>query len=356
MTVPVIKSGTFNQDYPVGSGPYAYAEDHKSLIAFNQYPSYSTLPIDTVYIKEYKTVDEIITAFEDSVLDLVMNDPSLSTNLGYGSVNEIRSYNTTNLHYIGFNSESPLFMYDGIRYALNFAFDREYIVSQFDGSALGTTIAVSPAFPYYSKTLAEKYYYDLNECGNILRNGGLSDYDNDGFLEQKIGDTLIEVDVDFVVCSASIIKVNIARKFASDMARIGLKVTVRELNWTDYKTAVSDGDFDIYYGEVRENPDFDPSKFFVKDAVLNYGEFEVEELERAITEYLSADDENRAGACYNMCLAISERAFMIPLCYEKHQMITHRGVITGINVTENNPLYDIQNWKVTFDNVTVEKK
>lgn len=346
LTVPVIKSGTFDTDHPVGSGPYTYAEDHKSLTAFKEHPSYATLPLDTIYIKEYTTIDEIITAFEDSVLDLVMNDPTATTNLGYGSSNEIRGYNTTNLHYIGFNTESPLFMYDGMRYALNYAFDRDYIVDQFNGFALGTSIAVSPASPYYSKTLAEKYYYDLNQCGNILRNGGLSDFDNDGFLEQKIGDTLIEIDVRFVVCSASVIKVTIARKFAADMARLGLKVTVQELNWSDYKAAVNNGNFDMYYGEVRENPDFDPSKFLVEDAILNYGKVESEELERAIGEYLAADDDNRPGACYNMCSAIAAQAFMIPLCYEKHQMITHRGIITGISITENNPLYNFANWTV----------
>ena len=32
-------------------------------------------------------------------------------------------------------------------------------------------------------------------------------------------------------------------------------------------------------------------------------------------------------------------------------MITHRGVIEGIKVNENNPFYNIQNWTVTFENV-----
>ena len=349
LTVPVIKSGTYDKAYPTGTGPYTYAEDHKSLVAFRQYPGYATLPLDTIYIKEYKTVDEIITAFEDSVLDLVMNDPTATTNLGYGSTNEIRGYNTTNLHYIGFNMQSPLFMYDGMRYAMSFAFDRDYIESQFGGFALGTPLIISPASDYYSKTLAKKYGYDLNECGNILRNGGLSDYDNDGYLEQRIGSTLVEIDVRFVVCSASSIKVNIARKFAADMAKLGLKVTVQELNRSAYVAAINAGAFDMYYAEVRVNPDFDPSRFLVEDASLNYGGIKNKELEKAIEEYLSADDENRSGASYNLCASIASQAFMIPLCYEKHQMITHRGVINGISITENNPLYNVQNWTVSFD-------
>ena len=51
---------------------------------------------------------DIITAFEDSYIDLVVNDPSGKSNLGYGGNTETRYYMTTNLHYFGFNSEAPL--------------------------------------------------------------------------------------------------------------------------------------------------------------------------------------------------------------------------------------------------------
>ena len=52
-----------------------------------------------------------------------------------------------------------------------------------------------------------------------------------------------------------------------------------------------------------------------------------------------------------MCAYIINKAYLVPLCFEKHQMITHRGVIEGIKVNENNPFYNIQNWTVTFENV-----
>ena len=91
MAIPVIKNGSYKDDHPDGTGPYKYASDYKSLLKFDKYPNAATLPLDVIYLKEYTTVDSTISAFEDSLLDIVMNDPSAPTNLGYGSSNEIRS-------------------------------------------------------------------------------------------------------------------------------------------------------------------------------------------------------------------------------------------------------------------------
>lgn len=352
MAIPVIKHGTFSNDYPDGTGPYTYGKDHSTLVKFDKYPNAATLPVDVIYLKEYKNVDDIISAFEDSRIDIVMNDPSAPTNLGYGSANEIRGLNTTNLHYIGMNMLSSELSYEGLRFALNYAFDRESIVNQFSGFALETMMGVSPACSWYPESYARQFKYDLKQVQKILTNMGLKDYDEDGMLEMKLGDGLKEIDLDFIVCNASSIKTNVAHKFADDMASIGIKVSVRELSWGAYKENLESGNFDLYYAEVRLNPDFDLSMLFRAEAKLNYGKILDSTLEDLISTYLAAtSDSERRDACANMCAQITNKAYIVPLCFEKHQMITHRGVIEGIKANENNPLCNVQNWTITFDKV-----
>ena len=355
LTVPVIKSGTYGDDYPEGTGPYKYASDHKSLLKFDKYSNSATLPLDVIYLKEYTTVDSTISAFEDSLLDIVMNDPSAPTNLGYGSSNEIRGFNTTNFHYIGTNTSGSELSYDALRFALNYAFDRESLVEQFGGFALETALPVSPACSFYSESYAKQFKYNLKQVQDVLANMGLKDYDADGMLEMKVGEEIKEIDLDFVVCNASSIKTNVAHKFAEDMASLGIKVTVRELSWSDYIAALEALNFDLYYAEVRLNPDFDLSMLFKPEAKLNYSKINDTTLMELIDTFLAADgDDKRKEACANMCAQIINKGYIIPLCFEKHQMITHRGVIEGIKVCENNPLLNVQNWKVTFGEV--EKK
>lgn len=354
LAVPVIKKGSMEEDYPDGTGPYAYADDHKSLVKFDKYKNSGALPLDTVYLKEYTGTTETITAFEDSLIDVVLNDPSAPTNLGYATSNEIRPLNTTNLHYIGFNVKDGEFAYDGLRYAMNFAIDRDDIVNQFSGYASAATLPVSPACAWYDSSYAKQFGYDINQVQTVLSNMGLKDYDDDGMLEMKVGSEISEIDLDFIVCSASAVKTAAAAKFASDMEKIGLKVTVRQLSWSNYKLALSKGEFDMYYAEVRLSPDFDLSMLVADGARMNFGGIKDEMLDELILRYLAADEANRKAACADMCAQLANRAYIIPICFEKHQMITHRGVIEGIKANETNPLYGFANWKISFDNV-VEK-
>ena len=185
----------------------------------------------------------------------------------------------------------------------------------------------------------------------MLSNAGMKDYDEDGYLEIKNGETLIEIDISFLVFSGSTVKVNMAQKFAEDMKSIGIKVTVNKQDWDNYRALLTAGNYDMYYAEVRLNSDFDPSKLLMTSASLNYGAVSDSSLETIISDYLAADDENRQTACDNMCAYIINKAYIVPLCFEKHQMITHRGVIEGIKANENNPFYNISNWTVTFENV-----
>lgn len=348
MAVPVIKYDSYKEDYPEGTGPYMYADDHKSLVKCSKYSSADTLPLDVIYLKEYTGSTEIMSAFEDSLIDIVMNDPSAPTNLGYASINEIRGINTSNLHYIGFNMESKIMAYEGLRYAMNFAFDRESIVNQFNGYALAANLPVSPACEWYDSSYAKQFNYDLDQVQTVLSNMGLKDYDEDGMLEIKSGDAVQEIDINFVLCGASSIKANAANRFAEDMATLGIKVTVRELTWSEYTTAIASKDFDMYYAEVRLTPDFDLSMLVNRDARMNYGGIDDKMLDELVKRYLAASDADRKAYCADMCAQIANMGYIIPLCFEKHQMITHRGVIEGISASEFNPLYNFANWKITL--------
>ena len=41
----------------------------------------------------------------------------------------------------------------------------------------------------------------------------------------------------------------------------------------------------------------------------------------------------------------------MPLVFERHQLISHRGVVEGAKANENNPLCNIENWTVKIENV-----
>lgn len=359
LDIPIIKSGSYGEKRPMGSGPYTYNEDGTALVAYEGYHSYDTLPVDTIYLKEYQTADSIISAFEDSLIDVVQNDPSSYTNLGFASTNETHSFATTNMHYVAFNEDGGLTQSALFRVAMQYAFDREYLVELLNGNGVATAIPMYPTCSFYPSRMAENLSYNLETCVRILESAGVKDYDEDGLMEYMAG-TPQDISLTFVVCSDSSAKGGIVRRFQEDMESIGITVNVQELTWENYLKALDEGKFDMYYGEVRLRNNFDLTELLqVRDededegntaTNMNFTNSRDSAFESYINEYLKAGDAGRFNAYQTLCNYIcNETGSLITIGFEKHQLITHRGVVKGINANMGNPVYNIADWEIFLD-------
>ncbi|HNX99993.1 MAG TPA: ABC transporter substrate-binding protein [Oscillospiraceae bacterium] len=347
LTVPVVKSGT-EGEYPVGSGPYAWADDHLSLTASAAYPNAAKLPVNAVYLQTYSSVDDFVSKFEDSTVDLVLNDPSASSNVGFASSNEIRAFNTTNLQYVCVNLESDEFKSGDLQFALNYAFDRNYMVnSLLGGDAVAVTTPISPASALHNTSYDSRFAYSLEKCAAALDNFGIRDYDSDGLREYKSGGAVKKIAIRFAVCSENGAKVSMVQKFADDMKTLGITVTVTKYDWDDYKQALTAGSFDLAYCEVRLAADFDPSPMLSSGGAAFFSRTDDPDIQGYINAYLAAPDDTRQKACDDLCEYIVNTATIIPICFEKHQIITHRGALSNMTVDQNDPLCDFANWTIT---------
>lgn len=353
LNIPVVKDGSAGTARPVGSGPYKYVEDADYVEAFSGHVNYQTLPVDRIYFKEYSEAVDIITAFEDSYLDLIVNDPSGSGNFGYGGNTETRYYTTTNMHYFGFNMASEFVSNAQLRYVLQLAVDREYAADTLMGNgAVASCLPVSPLSPLYDESVAKELKFDLELCARLLDSLDVKDTNGDGKREYVEYSQLKEIGIDLIVCSESAGKGDIAKQFASDLASIGVTVNVRELSWTDYQNALMNGDFDMYYAEVKLGADFDLTSLLTKDSALNYGKIDDENYATYINDFLAATDLERPQACYNMLYYIATTTPIIPILFERQEVITHRNVITSMNPTSSNVFFGIENWTITFSSET----
>lgn len=369
LNLPVIKAGTYGDlgpagNTPIGSGPYCYNEEGDALIANEYYPGYEDLPVDTIYLLEHNNADAIISAFEDGYIDVVINDPSSYTNLGYASSNEFHTYSTTNMHYVAFNEESMLGRYSYFRLAMQHAFDRAYLVELLHGNAVSAALPMYPTCEAYPDALEDRLNYDLEAVKNILIAAGVEDYDEDGQLEFMSGSPQ-EIDLNFVVCADSSAKCGIARRFQEDMASIGLKVTVHELTWAGYMSALEEGGFkagkqqvtmDMYYGEIRLRNNFDLTELLQprnEDNELtnqNYSRSKDNTIVERIERYLAAPDATRSDEYYQLCdYVMNNNGSFVVIGFEKQQIITRRGVCKGINPNYGNPLFGFADWEIIFD-------
>lgn len=349
LNIPIIKYGSMDEKYPPGSGPYTYNEDYTELNAYTGREGYKDLPLQTIYLKQYSTAESIISAFEDGIIDVVTNDPSSYTNLGYASTNEIHTFATTNMHYVAFNQESTLGRYNSFRQAMNYAFNRaEFANELMHGNAVESSVPMYPTCADYPTAFAESLRYSLDTCRIVLENTGIQDYDDDGMLEYMSGSAQ-DIEINFIVCSDSSAKTGVVRHFADDMAKIGLKVNVRELTWDDYILALEEGDFDMYYGEVKLRNNFDITELVDVDSSLNYTRSKDTAIVTYVNNYLSSSDMARATQYEILCRYLADTGAFITIGFEKQQIILHRRVVKGVNANLGNPLYDFENWEITLE-------
>lgn len=348
LSIPVIRDGSEEEQVPMGTGPY---RPNQALTEMSAHlGSRESLPLDKVYLKEVKGIEEGIAAFEDSALDLVLNDPSSFTNLGYGTANDIRGYPTTNMHYLGFNSSSRYFSNLMFRRAMNYVINREDIVtSALKGNATESALPINPASYLYNSSYAALVSYSLAKSEEALEDAEVQDYDDDGSREIMITGIPVEMDISFIVCSDSAQKVAAARLIAAGLEELGITVTLRELPWDSYMTALNEGDFDMFYAETMLTADFDPSSLMLSGGKLNFGKFSDAGLSEAVGSYLTADDAGRKRAADLMCSTIVDISPIITICFERHQVITHRGAVGGMKPSQYNIFQNIEEWTVDFN-------
>ena len=313
-------------------------------------PDYGAkLPLDTIYLKEYTDAEQGISAFEDGTLDLVTNDPTSIYSYGYGSANDERYYPTANLNYLGFNCRSGLFSKAECRKAMNYVVDRDTIATDYmDGAGTPAVLPLSPASPLYSDAYTELLSYSVKKAEQAFDDAQVQDYDNDGKREMKVTDIPTEINLVFLVCSDSPIKVRAARAIADTLTQIGFTVELKELAFNEYQSALKNGNFDLYYAETRMTPDFSLRNLLFYGGSLNYGGYSDSQFEEDAQNFLGAADDARTEAANTFFTYFTDSTPILPICFDRHAAITHRAVVSGMEPSDYNIFNNIDNWKVSF--------
>lgn len=359
LTVPIIKRGDYYEDFPLGSGPYVLNESHTALVRNPLGRHGAEMPLDTIYLKDYTDISTRITAFEESRIDIVTNDPTGMYNLGYGSSNETRYFDTTNLHFIGFNLLSKYFSNLRTRAAMAFAIDREYIAGTLMGTDCGVAAVqpVHPKTPLYNSAYAGDYAYNPKRAEALFRSV-IDDLDDDGDLEMLVTGIVVELNIKFIVNNDSSAKIAAARHITDGLNAMGITTQLYELSWEDYIEALEKGDYDMYYGEVRLGADWDMSYLFEVPGInerlkeewgQNYFRTQDTTYTELYADFLAAPETERYERFQALSKYIMDTAILLPVCFERRQVLTHRGVISGLTATQFDLFYNIKDWSVNLN-------
>jgi peptide/nickel transport system substrate-binding protein/oligopeptide transport system substrate-binding protein len=229
----VEKRGPDFSAHPAGTGPFVLKEwlPNREL-RLEKRGDYFNGPIHVKGII-YRIIPEdltTVTEFELGNLDII-NIPSSE----YGRFrkdpekkNFISSLKGINIYYIGLNCSKPPFNNPDVRKAINYAIDREKILDTvYEGRG---RLAKGPV-PDNIRTWENKpgYEYNPQKAREIIEREGL---------EKTAITFYVTADQDVV---------DIAEVIQSYMHAVGMKVTIKQLEWSAYKEALNRAEPNMFY-------------------------------------------------------------------------------------------------------------
>ena len=119
---------------------------------------------------------------------------------------------------------------------------------------------------------------------------------------------------------------------------------MRVLPWTEYLIALEQGDFDLYYGQVRLCADWDITDLVGTEGTMNYGRFTDLEMDLLLTEFMQSDD--RAAAAQALYTYFARTAPIAPICFRTYTVVTHREVVENLVTAPDHTFSSLEQWTI----------
>ncbi len=153
-------------------------------------------------------------------------------------------YWSYNYAYIGWNADQPYFADKRARQAMSHAFNAQLLIDEvFLGLGERCTGPMPTVQPYYNRSL-EPYAFDLEKAKALLDEAGWTDSDGDGIRDKVIDGTSIPFDFKLVTYGTSNEYKTVGNIFKEDLAKIGVKMTVAPMEWSNLLKQVDAREFD----------------------------------------------------------------------------------------------------------------
>lgn len=269
LTFPIVKYGTGENDIPTGSGRYSISKKSGNYyLTANPYSTrqeematqrISLVPITSDAGELYLLQTGDLTYFFDDLSD--------------GEYTKIRA-NTArvpmnNLVYLGINSDSKYLKSEKVREAICYAINKTSLAdSAYSGIASVCDIPFNPNWEISQKVNTSFYEQNTVKAGELLDEAGyVYAYANNQYRSKNFE----YIELTLLVNEESQPKKKIAKMTADWLKDMGIKVTVNSLGYSEYISALSRGDYDLYVGEVKLSPNMSLLPFFSQKGDVTYG-------------------------------------------------------------------------------------
>ncbi|MCI9374863.1 MAG: ABC transporter substrate-binding protein [Oscillibacter sp.] len=324
LDIPIIKSGTQKNTVPTGTGPYCYAaEGGNAYLTVN--PGWwrgGGQPLERIPLVEAADHDTLLYRFSSHDIQLMTADLTGTQSSGTtGKVGCIDA-ETTVLQYLGCNTARAPLDNLALRRALWNGINRTYVVSAFlSGHGSAAQFPVSPVSRLYPSGLEETGSADTFSAALLQT----------GYTAERPLTLLVNEENSF--------KKSIAGFLAESLTNAGLPVEVQVLPWAEYNAALTAGEFDLYYGEVRLTADWNLAPLLATGGALNYSRWSNPQTDALLAAFAAAED--RTAAMNTLCAHLQSQAPILPVCFKSTSVLYQADVLENLTPTAAEPFYNL---------------
>lgn len=267
LTFPIVKNMTAESDdsLPIGSGKYVLQSDER--LCHNSLHSADILDVGAIRLHPMSGDENIRHLLDLGTIDAFVYD--LSGSRVSAALTNKTTVARNRFLFMGINSQNYTLAIPNVRRALSFGVNR----SELADSVFSTMLrpAYTPFSPdwtvFDSIEKSNNNALDYNSATAVLEEEGFTDALPSGVRSGVHG----VLDYSLLVNQGNDYRMNVAESIRSSLRKLGVNINIKALPYAEYLTALSEGNFDLYLGEVLLPADGDLSVFFTSNKAAAVG-------------------------------------------------------------------------------------
>lgn len=291
---------------PVGTGPYKLLrwDTGKEIVLVRNESYWGEKPaIDRVVFKIITEPAVALQVLKQGAMDEMVLNPiqweKQTQNKRFEENFQKLSYYVPTYSYIGWNMRRPVFADKRVRQAMSMLIDRDLFLKKIL-YGLGTTVD-GPFYinsPEYDKSL-KPYPYDPKAALALLKSAGWNYRNGENFLSLKDGRPF---EFEFALRSGSKTGEQIATMLQENLKDIGIKMTIRRLEWAVFLQKIEEHNFDACTLGWSSSWESDPYQIWHSSQAVSKGSnfvgFQNAEADKLIEDARREFDKDKRMAMY----------------------------------------------------------
>ena len=328
---------------PIGTGMFKISSVDSNVIKLVKNDSYwdnsRNSMVKEININLYGSAGELYNAFKNGEVDIIdvkiNNVEEYIGSMGYKKI----EYKARDYVFLALNTQSNLFSDKAVRQAIGKSIDKNNIIATCLGAGYtSSNFSLDMGNWLYTRDLSVQTNTD--EAKQILINDGW-EYKNNKW-RKNIDGKLVDLTFTLAVNGNNPPRILVAENIKSQLANVGIGVTVKQLNNEAYNAAISDKNFDVLLTGIECGYSPNLNTFFGENNLANYNNDSLNDIMKVIS---NTSDENTLYDSYNKIYDVYlDEVPYIGLYRNTDIVIYNQGLVGNIHANSFNLYSNIEKW------------